>query len=101
MSLHVIYFFFSSLVFLFFNCNLFVLDEELLVGFCLLLIYALLFQTLRRFLRFVFFHKVDFVFFYFYFLLKLLEVLYEGLDSLVDFFAEQWSKVSQLDFIFI
>jgi len=100
MFLYLPFVFFSGLCFLLLNCNIFFFDEEFLVGLCLLILYAFLFQALRRFLRFIFFHKVDFVYFYFFFLLKLLVFFYESIVALLQFFFLQYSLFFTLQLTF-
>lgn len=73
-----------SLIFFLFNSELLLWDEELLIALCLLGLYAFLFAAGRRLLRWVFFHKADVVYFYFYFLLQLLGGLGTAVEELLE-----------------
>lgn len=64
--------YFLTLLFFFFNGELLLWDEEFLIGSCLLGLYLFFFFSGGRLLRWVFFHKADVVYSYFYFLLQLL-----------------------------
>ena len=100
MPLHLLFLFFSGVSFCLLNSNILFFDEELLVGLCLLALYAFIFIAGRRLLRFVFFHKVDFVYFSFYFLLKLLAFFYARISALLQFFLLQGSLFYSLQLTF-
>ncbi len=100
MPLHLLFIFFSGLSFLLLNCNVLFFDEEFLVGLCLVALYAFAFLATRRLLRFIFFHKVDFVYFSFYFLLKLLVFFYDRIRALLQFFLLQGSFFYSLQLTF-
>lgn len=69
------YGFLWTLIFFLFNNQLLFWDEEFLVALGLLGLYAFLFFSGRKLLRFTLFHKAEVVYFYFYFLLELLGTL--------------------------
>lgn len=79
-----------SLIFFLFNHQFLFWDEELLVALGLLGLYAFLFFSSRRLLRFTLFHRAEGVYFYFYFLLELLGVLSAQVGALLQALLAQW-----------
>jgi hypothetical protein len=100
MPMPLFFLFFSGVSFFLLNANILFFDEEFLVGLCLLSLYAFIFLTTRRVLRFIFFHKVDFVYFSFYFLLKVLAFFYARVSALLHFFLLQGSLFYSLQLAF-
>lgn len=71
-------------------------DEEFLIGSCLLGLYLFFFFSVGRVLRWVFFHKADVVYSYFYFLLQLLWGLSLRIRDLLVAVRLQWSAFYSL-----
>lgn len=83
--------YFLALIFFFFNGEFLLWDEEFLIGSCLLGLYLFFFFSGGRLLRWVFFHKADVVYSYFYFLLQLLWGLILRIRDLLVAARLQWS----------
>lgn len=79
-----------TLIFFLFNHEYLLWDEEFLVALGLLGLYAFLFFSGRRLLRFALFHKAEGIYFYFYFLLELLGALSALVGSLLQALLGQW-----------
>lgn len=85
-----------ALIFFLFNGEFLLWDEEFLIGSCLLGLYLFFFFSVGRVLRWVFFHKADVVYSYFYFLLQLLWGLSLRIRDLLVAVRLQWSAFYSL-----
>lgn len=102
-----------SLTFILFDLNVFFINEEFLIFICMSILFFLLFTSARKFINFSFFLRIEFIYFFFIYLIilniKLIEKMLNlisienlKLDSLIlvelySFFSEAVKEMSNIE----
>ena len=80
-SLILVYF--LSLFFVFFDLNILFINEEFLIFICMSILFFLLFSSARKFVNFSFFLRIEFIYFFFIYLITLNIKLIDKMMNLV------------------
>src|ERR1700735_262429 len=73
----------------FFNLSIIFFNEEFLIGLNLVLFFLVLFSALKKIIKFLFFYKIEYIYFSFLYLIKVYIFLSTSVVKLVNFYYIQ------------
>src|SRR3546814_422329 len=93
MFFFLLFIYILSLFFLLFDLNIFFVNEELLIFICMSILFILLTSSIRKFIKFNLFFRIEFIYFFFIYLILLNIKL---IDKLLNFISLENLKLNSL-----